>query len=104
MKFEQILMENLDIHCPQKSIKIGSQDKTWVNVDIKKLHRWKSREYVKRGNSAKNYSLQEKCDAKYNAAAEKYMHKNINALKDTNPGQAYSILKRMGAHPGDCTD
>ena len=32
------------------------------------------------------------------------MHKNINALKDTNPGQAYSIMKRMGAQPGDCTD
>ena len=32
------------------------------------------------------------------------MQKNIDDLIDTNPGQAYSILKRMGAQPGDCTD
>ena len=32
------------------------------------------------------------------------MDKNTEALKDTNPGQAYRILKRLGAQPGDCTD
>ena len=28
----------------------------------------------------------------------------MDALKNTNPGQAYNILKRMGAMPGDCID
>ena len=28
----------------------------------------------------------------------------MDRLKDTNPGQAYSVLKRLGAQPGDCTD
>ena len=41
---------------------------------------------------------------KYKAAAEKYLEKNVVELKDTNPGQAYGILKRMGAQSGDCLD
>jgi hypothetical protein len=32
------------------------------------------------------------------------MRKNIDTLKETNPGQAYSVLKRMCAWPGDCVD
>ena len=28
----------------------------------------------------------------------------MDALKQTKPGQAYSILKKMGAQPGDCID
>ena len=43
-------------------------------------------------------------DEKYKIAANKYMEKNVVELKDTNPGQAYTILKNMGAQPGDCTD
>ena len=41
---------------------------------------------------------------KYNAAAEAYLRKNMDTLKGSNPGQAYSVLKRLGAQPGDCTD
>ena len=28
----------------------------------------------------------------------------MDALRDTNPGQAFNVLKRMGAMPGDCID
>ena len=28
----------------------------------------------------------------------------MDTLKNNNPGQAYSVLKRLGAQPGDCTD
>ena len=41
---------------------------------------------------------------KYKAEAEKYLNKNLDALRESNPGQAYSILKKMGAQPGDCVD
>ena len=30
------------------------------------------------------------------------MQKNIDDLKETNPGKAFRILKQMGAQPGDC--
>ena len=36
--------------------------------------------------------------------AERYLNKNLDALKNTKPGQAYGILKKMGTQPGDCID
>ena len=41
---------------------------------------------------------------KFCAAAEKYMRSKVDSLKECKPGQAYKILKDMGAQPGDCTD
>ena len=32
------------------------------------------------------------------------MKKKIEALKETQPGKAFGILKSMGAQPGDCSD
>ena len=32
------------------------------------------------------------------------MNKNVEELKDTNPGRAYRTLKKMSSQPGDCTD
>ena len=73
-------------------------------LGAQKLNRLKSREYIKKGQSVKYKSLKKEFEAKYKAAAQKYLSKNTAALKDTNPGQAYRILKRLGAQPGDCTD
>ena len=41
---------------------------------------------------------------KSEAAAEKYLRKNVDELKQTNPGKAYRIIKQMGAQPGDCSE
>ena len=102
--FEKILKDNLDIHCPEETIKVGSQDKPWVNSELKKLHRARGREYSRNGQSAKYKLLLKEFDLKYKAAAKKYLNKNTEELKYTNPGQAYRILKKLGAQPGDCTD
>ena len=102
--FEKLLQDNLNLFCPLKTVKLSSQDKPWMNWELKKLHRLKSREYIKKGQSDKYKSLQKEFDTKYKAAGLKYLDKNTEALKDTNPGQAYRILKRLGAQPGDCTD
>ena len=37
-------------------------------------------------------------------SAENFLRKNMDSLKETNPSKAYSILKRMGAQPGDCEE
>ena len=102
--FENILKDNLDRICPQKTVKIGSQDKAWINTELKKIHRRKSREYIKRGKSQKYWDLSKEFDDKYKKEALKYMNKNVESLKDSNPGKAFATLKRMGAKPGDCTD
>ena len=102
--FENILAEKLDQYCPEKTLKLGSQDLPWINSELKKLHRLRSREYVKRGQSDKYKSLAKEFDTKLKIAAQKYMEKNVTELKETNPGKAYRILKKMGAQPGDCAD
>ena len=90
-KFENILNGKLNQYCPEKTLKIGSQDKPWINSELKKLHRLRNREYVKRGQSANYKLLAKKFDEKYKLAAKKYMDKNVVELKDTNPGQAYKF-------------
>ena len=103
-QFEKLLKGKLDTYCPEKTIKLGSQDKPWINYELKKLHRLRNREYIKRGQSVRYKTLLKEFEEKNKIAAAKYMNKNVDELINTNPGQAYSILKRMGAQPGDCTD
>ena len=104
LKFEHLTQEKLNQYCPEKEIKISSQDKCWMNSELKRIHRQKSREYTKRGKSEKYKKLSQEFESKYNLEAQKYMQKNINELKETNPGRAYKVLKRMGAQPGDCSE
>ena len=48
--------------------------------------------------------LENEFDRKYKIAAEKYLEKNMEALREAKPGQAFGVLKRLGAQPGDCLD
>ena len=64
----------------------------------------KSREYNKRGKTIKYKTLETIFKTKSEAAAAKYLRKNVDELKETNPGKAYRILKKMGAQPGDCSE
>ena len=75
-----------------------------MNYELNRIHRQKSREYTKRGKSEKYKKLSQEFESKYNLEAQKYMQKNINELKETNPGRAYKVLKRMGAQPGDFSE
>ena len=102
--FETLLSEKLDEFCPQKTMKIGTHDKPFITAELKRLDRQKMREYNKRGKTQKYLNLAKSFELKYNAAAEAYLRKNLDTLKESNPGQAYSVLKRLGAQPGDCTD
>ena len=55
--FEQKMMENLNKFCPEKSMKLSSQDKPFINKELKTIDRRKSREYAKRGKSQKYKNL-----------------------------------------------
>ena len=96
--------EKLDLFCPEKTMKVSSQDKPWINGELKAIARKKNREYNKRGKSEKYKKLSQKFEEKSKAEAAKYLRKNMDALMEKKPGQAYSILKRMGSQPGDCID
>ena len=79
-------------------------DKPWINLDLKKLHRQKSREYNKNGKSSKYINLLKEFKSKFKTKAAKYIKKYVEALKELKPGQAYRVLRRMGVQPGECQD
>ena len=102
--FEQLVCSKLNQFCPEKEVKLGSQDKAFISRELKKISRLKNREYTKRGKTQKYKDLERQFKLKYKIEAGKYLNKNLDALKSTKPGRAYSILKKMGAQPGDCID
>ena len=71
---------------------------------FKKLDRLQKREYRKHGRSAKYLKLKTKFDQKLEKAAADHLEKNVRTLKESDPGRAYSTLKKMGAQPGDMLD
>ena len=55
--FEQLVSEKLNMFCPEKEMKQGSQDKTFITAELKKIARQKGREYNKRGKTEKYKTL-----------------------------------------------
>ena len=62
------------------------------------------KDYCRNGKSAKYFRLKSDFQSKYTDASKKFLRKNIYSLKEANPGKAFSILKKMGARPGDLED
>ena len=87
-----------------QKITLEKQDKPWVTAELKKLSRQKSREYHKRGKTDKYKKMAKMFKEKYHKEASKFLRKKMDELKESKPGQAYNILKKMGAQPGDCID
>ena len=85
------------LSCPEKTVRISSQDKPWITSELKSLDRKKSREYQKKGKSLKYRKLAEEFKAKYKSETDKYLKNNVDVLKDCKPGKVYKIFKRMGA-------
>ena len=101
---EDLLTKKLDEFLPQKIFKVSSQDKKFINFELKKLHRQKQRQYQKNGKCEKYDQLKATFDVKYREASAIFLRDKVDSLKECEPGKAYKILKNMGAQPGDCED
>ena len=101
---QELLEYKMDEIFPTKTVKISTKDQPFITAEIKQLDRQKKRMYRRQGKSTKYLELLEKYEAKYKKAAAEYLVKNVNDLKKSHPGKAYSTLKRMGAQPGDELD
>ena len=99
-----MLNSKLDEVFPKKSFKLSQKDKKWIDANLKKLDRLKKREWQRNGKSQRYLDLKSRFDAKYKEASAKYMGKNVRELMTSQPGKAYSTLKKMGAQPGDDLD
>ena len=99
-----LLFHNLDKFCPEKTLKLSQFDKPFINAELKKLHRRKSREYCKHGKSEKYLKLKKSFKLLNKEEAAKYLEKTINDVKMSNPGKLFSTLRRLGTRPGDTDD
>ena len=102
--FEELVNSKLDEYFPLKETKIGVGDKPYMTQELKTLKRKRMKEYQKHGKSQKYKGLRDEFEAKLLKAKEGFMQKNIDTLKQSNPGQAYTMLKKMGAQPGECDE
>ena len=99
--FESLVKHKLDEIFPLKITKLSNQVKPFMNCELKALKRKRMREYKVNGKSIKYEKLKREFEEKYKKAGHTFLRKNVDSLKETNLSQAYSVLKRMGANPGD---
>ena len=99
--FENLLALKLNSFCPEKELKIRSQDKPFITAELKRIDRHRNREYCKRGKTQKYFELKKLFESKFKLASQKHLARNVEALREAKPGHAFSVLKRLGARPGD---
>ena len=101
---QKLLTEMLDESCPTKTVRLRMSDKPYITKELKTLDRQRKREYTKHGKSNRYISINKRYNQKLELAASEYLNKNVRAISESEPGKAYSLLKRLGAQPGDLLD
>ena len=78
-------------------IKTSNHDKPFITAELKALDRKKKRIYRKHGKSVAYKEVKSIFDRKYKEVAKKFLQKNVDDLKRTNPRRAHTIIKQLGA-------
>ena len=86
---------------PTKQIKVFNRDKEWMTDEIQKLRRQKSREYRKNKKSSKYLLLHKKFLELKSRETKKYIEKEIEILRNSNPRQFHQHIKRLGQRTGE---
>ena len=92
------LLEKMELYLPEKTVKIRPDDQAWVTSEIKSLDRLQKREYRKHKKSMKWKNLNNRYKEKCKKARFAYSENIVNDLKQSNPSQWYSKIKRMSSH------
>ena len=96
-KFEEMLMEKVELFFPEKNIKINENDQPWMNPELIKLDRKRKKEYNKRMKSQKWKEMNTNFEEKSDQAKVNYYENMVHDLRESKPGQWYSKIKRMSA-------
>ena len=96
-KFEEILMEKVNLFFPEKCLKIDENDQPWVDTQLLKLDRLRKREYNKRKRSEKWTNLNQLFLERAEYLKESYYTNMVEDLKTSKVGQWYSKVKRMSS-------
>ena len=101
---QRLLLKMLDDACPTKTVRLSTTDKMFITREIQIIDRQRKREYRKHGKSEKYQNINYLYSKKFQAATQDYLNKNVRRIMDSDPAKAYSIMKRLGAQPGDSID
>ena len=93
--FQALLLEKFEECFPLKIIKVSNDDKPWFTSDLKTLDRRRKREFFKNQKSEHWMSLNKLFLERSKAAKAKYYEDMVCDLKESNPRQWHSKLKRM---------
>ena len=97
-KLQSMLLTQLNISLPEKTLKVNDNDFPWTNDQIKKTDRRRKREYIKKKKSQKWKKLEEQFNEKMSEAKESYYCNIVEDLKTSDIGKWYSKLKRMSSN------
>ena len=95
---QNLLVEKYLECFPLKISKVSCDDKPWVTSDIKLLDRRRKREFSKHHKSELWKKLDIDFSRKCQKAKEKYYSSIVSDLKESNPGQWHSKVKRMSGN------
>ena len=82
----------------KKNLKVSNDDKPWMTQKLKKMDRHRKRLYHKKRRSTQYMILNEEFKKEIKFAKSNFYKKMVNDLKDKNPNQWYSAVKRMAAY------
>ena len=103
-QLHKMVMTKLDEFCPEKKIRISSDDTPWFNEQLKRLNRKKQREYNKNRNSPRYKKLQKLFVRREKEAKRSLKYKMIDDVMMARDGQWYSKLKRISNYDKSKTE
>ena len=92
---QKLLLEGLDLHLPEKTICVSSDDQPWYNESLKKLSRKIKREYVRHKKSDRWQAMRKTYNEKCAKARVSNYQNIVEDLKTSRPNQWYSKLKDL---------
>ena len=99
--FQSILTEKVDLNFPEKSVRMRDTDLPFITSELKSLDRRKKRAYRKNKKSDKYFQLKREYDLLFKNTASNYFANTVKNLLCSKPGKAYTVLKKLGARPGE---
>ena len=100
--FQNMLIESLNQIFPEKIRKISSDDSPWITHKLKILDRKRKRIFNKERKSDKWMDLDKLFKKEVKIAKAQFYENTIADLKQKNPGQWYSCLKRITSNDQMC--
>ena len=96
--FENIFKEKYNEFFPKKTIKVAGDDQPWFTPKLKDLDRIRKRIYHKQRRSPKWKALDKEFKKKVKLAKQNFYKTIVADLKEKNPKQWYSVVKRLASY------